>query len=543
MDGPPKSPVDACISSLIAMGLLNDADSRRAEASRKSGESLPAAAVRIGLIPPSAFASAAAEATGWPVLSQQEASALDKPPSTGAPQSSFLKSRLAIVAPDGAGLIVALADPFDDGLKRAIEMSTSGPVDYRVAEEAAIIAWRRIALDGGARLTAAPTEAASGEAVDAMEALLEQAARLGASDLHFEPSPSGGRARARVDGAMREIGSLTAALYPAAIARAKVLARLDVAERRLPQDGRARLDLAGRSIDLRLSTAPALDGETLAIRLLDPEGAPGKLSALGFPEEYEAALRSASKAPHGLFLLTGPTGAGKTTTLHAALSELNATERKIMTVEDPVEYALPGVVQMQVRTDIGFDFASAQRTMLRHNPDIMMVGEIRDGTSAAIAIQAALTGHLVFSTVHANSAAGAAIRLLDLGVEPFLLSAALIGAGAQRLARRVCPDCAVPDRPPAEALARIGAPSDGAYRRAPGCKACGMTGARGRAPVAEAFIATRSFAEAVRAPSPSEAGLGELTGAAPLWRAALDLAAKGEISLDEAIRVAPPPAA
>ena len=543
VDGPPNSPVDACISSLNAMGLMDEADSRRAEAARNSGESLPAAAVRIGLIPPSAFTTAALDATGWPLLDADEAATLDKPPATGAPQASFLKSRLAIVAPAPEGLIVALADPFDEGLKRAIEMSSSGPIAYRVAEGSTVIAWRRTVLEGGQRLTAPSTEAASGEAVEAMEALLEQAARLGASDLHFEPSPTGGRARARVDGAMREIGTLTSALYPSAVARAKVLARLDVAERRLPQDGRARLELAGRPIDLRLSTAPALDGETLAIRLLDPEGAPGKLSALGFPDEYEAVLRGASKAPHGLFLLTGPTGAGKTTTLHAALSELNASERKIMTVEDPIEYALPGVVQMQVKTDIGFDFASAQRTMLRHNPDIMMVGEIRDTTSAAIAIQAALTGHLVFSTVHANSAAGAAIRLLDLGVEPFLLSAALIGAGAQRLARCVCPDCAVPGAPAPEALSRIGAPKDGAYRRAQGCHSCGQTGAKGRVAVAEAFLAPRSFAEAVRAPSPSETGLGDLTGATPLWRAALDLAARGEISLDEAIRVAPQPTA
>lgn len=543
MDGPPNSPVDACISSLIASGLLGEADSHRAETSRKNGESLPAAAVRIGLIPPAAFAAAAANATGWPILGMSDAAQLEKPPASGAPQVSFLKSRLAIVSPSAAGgLTIALADPFDEDLKRAIELSSSGPIDYRVTDEATVHAWRRMAFEGAAR-PAAATEAASGEAVDAMEALLEQAARLGASDLHFEPSPSGGRARARVDGAMRELGVLPKTLYPAAVARAKVLGRLDVAERRLPQDGRARLELAGRSIDLRLSTAPALDGETLAIRLLDPEGAPGKLSALGFPEEYETVLRGASKAPHGLFLLTGPTGAGKTTTLHAALSELNAAERKIMTVEDPVEYALPGVVQMQVRADIGFDFASAQRTMLRHNPDIMMVGEIRDGTSASIAIQAALTGHLVFSTVHANSAAGAAIRLLDLGVEPFLLSAAMIGAGAQRLARRVCPDCAVPDQPPPEALKRIGAPRDGAYRRAPGCQSCGMTGAKGRAPIAEAFLAPRAFAEAVRHPSPSETALGDLTGATPLWRAALDLATRGEISLDEAIRVAPPPAA
>ncbi len=547
MDGPPNSLVDACISSLNAMGLMGKADSQRAEASRNSGESLPAAAVRIGLIPPSVLVTEASKATGWPILATDDLATLDPPPISGAPQASFLKSHLAIVAPstDG-GLIVGLSDPFDDQLRRAIEMSSPARIDYHVTDEATVLVWRRTVLEGGGfeadqKATAPSTEAASGEAVDAMEALLEQAARLGASDLHFEPSPTGGRARARVDGAMRELGVLPPALYPATIARAKVLARLDVAERRLPQDGRARLTLAGRKIDLRLSTAPALDGETLAIRLLDPAGAPGNLTSLGFPAEYETALRQASAAPHGLFLLTGPTGAGKTTTLHAALSELNAAERKIMTVEDPVEYALPGVVQMQVKADIGFDFASAQRTMLRHNPDIMMVGEIRDGESAAIAVQAALTGHLVFSTVHANSAAGAAIRLLDLGVEPFLLSAALIGAGAQRLARKICPDCAVPDRPAAEALLRIGASPDGDYRQAPGCRSCGMTSAKGRTPVAEAFLVQRPFADAVRASSPSETHLGDLTGATPLWRAALTLAASGVISLDEAIRVAPPP--
>ncbi len=339
---------------------------------------------------------------------------------------------------------------------------------------------------------------------------------------------------------MRVVGALDAATYPAALARAKVLARLDVAERRLPQDGRARLALAGRTLDLRLSTAPAIGGETLAIRLLDPAAAPGRLEALGLPPEYEAAVAAAARAPHGLFLLTGPTGAGKTTTLHAALSGLNTEARKIMTAEDPVEYEIPGVVQMQVRPEIGFDFARAQRAMLRHNPDVMMVGEIRDGESAATAIQAALTGHLVLSTVHANSAAGAAIRLLDLGVEPFLVSAALIGAGAQRLARRLCEACAEPDAPDPAALARIGAPEDGRWRRAPGCAACGGTGTKGRVPVAEAFLASRAFAEAVRGPAPSETALAELTGATPLSRAALDLAAQGAISLEEALRVAPP---
>ncbi len=544
MDGAPKSPLDACIRSLIAHGAMTEEDSQRAILAARGGESAPAAAVRLGLIPSSLFAAEAAAAADMKVILGEDLAALGPPPPAGAPQATFLKSNAVAVGVSPSGLIAAVVDPFDDHLRRAIEMAANGPVEFVVTDEPGVAAWRRIAFSSGAAspVTAIPA-APTSEAVDAMDALLEQAARLGASDLHLEPTSDGGRARARVDGAMREIGLLSTTLYPAAVARIKVLARLDVAERRLPQDGRTRLNLAGRDIDLRLSTAPALNGETLAIRLLDPEGAPGKLSALGFPIEFETVIRQASAAPHGLFLLTGPTGAGKTTTLHAALSELNEAERKIMTVEDPVEYALPGVVQMQVRPEIGFDFAKAQRTMLRHNPDIMMVGEIRDGESASIAIQAALTGHLVFSTVHANSAAGAAIRLLDLGVEPFLLSAALIGAGAQRLARRICPDCAVEDQPDTEALARIGAPKDGVYRRAPGCAACGMTGVRGRAPIAEAFLAPRAFAEAIRAPSPTQTGLAELTGATPLWRSALNLAAAGEISLDEALRVAPPPGA
>lgn len=515
---------------------MTAADSERARAAARAGESPPAAAKRLGLIPPDLLADAAAAATGEPRLSEAEVAALPGPPAAG-PQRAFLMARAVAVAARGDRVVAVLADPFDEDLRRAVRMAADAPVDFAVSTEAAIEAWRRLRL-----AAQSPTAAAgpTGAAVEALEALLEQAARLGASDMHLEPSPSGGRARARVDGAMREIGVLDREVYPAAIARAKVLARLDVAERRLPQDGRARLSLAGREIDLRLSTAPALAGETLAIRLLDPAAAPGRLSALGFPADYEAALAEASRRPHGLFLLTGPTGAGKTTTLHAALSELNAAERKIMTVEDPVEYALPGVVQMQVRPEIGFDFARAQRTMLRHNPDVMMVGEIRDGESAAVAIQAALTGHLVLSTVHANSAAGAAIRLLDLGVEPFLLSAAMIGAGAQRLARRLC-SCAEPDDPAPAALARVGARAEGRYRRAVGCDACGGTGVAGRVPVAEAFLASRTFAEAVRAPAPSETALQEIAGATPLWRAGLALAADGAISLDEAIRVAPPP--
>lgn len=530
----------------MEVGALGFQDAERARHAARGGELALAAACRLGLVPPARAAEAAAETLGWRLLGEKEAAALPAPPERGAPQRGFILSHELIIAEGAEGLIAALADPFDETLRNAVLMAAEGPVDFMVVTAAGVAAWRAARLDHRPPAPArAAAPAAAGAAVEALEALLETAARLGASDMHLEPvgESGAGRARARVDGAMRVIGALDEATYPAAVARAKVLARLDVAERRLPQDGRARMDLAGRALDLRLSTAPAIGGETLAIRLLDPEAAPGDLARLGFPPDYAATIAAASRAPHGLFLLTGPTGAGKTTTLHAALSGLNNTERKIMTVEDPVEYALPGVVQMQVRAEIGFDFARAQRAMLRHNPDIMMIGEIRDRESAAIAIQAALTGHLVLSTVHANSAAGAAIRLLDLGVEPFLVSAALIGAGAQRLARRLCPHCSEADAPDPAALARIGAPAGGNWRRAKGCSACGGTGVKGRVPVAEAFLANRAFADAVRGPAPSEAALAALTGAPPLHEAALSLAASGVISIDEALRVAPPPAA
>lgn len=566
-----NSPIEACILSLIGAGTLSEEDAARARNGVRGGESPLAAARRLGLIPDETAARAAAETLNLQYLTAEDVMKLPPANGSGAPQAAFVKAHdLALAeAPEGGVLLAALADPFDDALRRAVSMAATGPVTFAVTTLAAVEAWRRGAGDA-ARHTAAPTaspaapitavrqDEASGAAVEAIEALLETAARLGASDMHLEPTGDGangganggvnggGRARARVDGAMRVIGALDAAAYPAAIARAKVLSKMDVAERRLPQDGRARMRLSGREVDLRLSTAPVIAGtiaaETLAIRLLDPASAPGDLSALGFGEDYERVVREASRAPHGLFLLTGPTGAGKTTTLHAALSGLADEERKVMTVEDPVEYALPGAVQMQVRAEIGFDFARAQRTMLRHNPDVMMVGEIRDGESASVAIQAALTGHLVLSTVHANSAAGAAIRLLDLGVEPFLVSAALLGAGAQRLARKLCDGCALPDEPDPVALARIGAPASGTWRRmGPGCASCGGSGVKGRAPVAEAFIANRAFAEAVRAPSPSEPALMALTDAAPLHQAALSLAATGVIALDEALRVAPPP--
>ncbi|MEL6794583.1 MAG: ATPase, T2SS/T4P/T4SS family, partial [Pseudomonadota bacterium] len=349
MDDGAKSPVEACILSLIGAGQLSIEDAERARRGVRGGESALAAARRMGLIPDEAAARAAAETLNLQYLTTETAAGLTPLRAADAPHDSFVKAHdLALAEGADGGVIAALADPFDDALKRAVSMATTGDVTFAATTVAGIEAWRRGAADPTAA-SAPPTPTtrvasdaaeAGGAAVEAIEALMETAARLGASDMHLEPTAAGGRARARVDGTMRIIGTLEAAAYPAAVARAKVLAKMDVAERRLPQDGRARMRLAGREVDLRLSTAPAVAGaataETLAIRLLDPANAPGDLAALGFPAEYERAVRAASRAPHGLFLLTGPTGSGKTTTLHAALSGLAGEARKIMTVEDPV---------------------------------------------------------------------------------------------------------------------------------------------------------------------------------------------------------------
>jgi len=531
---------EAALARLTAERRLPAEDVAHARAQARPGESAPHAAARLGLTPWESMGRAAAAALGWEWLDAAAVAALGPAPE-GGPSAGFLRSRRAALATDAAGVVALLADPFDAELRRALTLALEATPRFAVAAPEALEALRAPAA------APPPAEAAApGAPAEVAQALLESAARLGASDLHLEPSPQGGRARARVDGRMRTLMRLDRTVYDGAAARLMVQAALDVAERRLPQDGRARLTLAGRPVDLRLSTAPALDGLSVAVRLLDGAAAPEGLDALGFAPDYVAVLQAAAARPYGLFALTGPTGSGKTTTLHALLRGLTDETRKVMTVEDPVEYALPGAVQMQVRPEIGLSFASAQRTLLRHNPDVMMIGEIRDRESAAIAVQAALTGHLVLTTVHANTAAGAAIRLLDLGVEPFLLSAALIGAGAQRLARRLCPACRRPDAPSPAALERIGASGPGDWAVAPGCAACDGAGVAGRAPVAEAFLAGPAFADALREGAPSEARLAALArrdGAPALPEAALTLAREGRISLAEALRVAPPPAA
>ncbi|MBV8649719.1 type II secretion system ATPase GspE [Paludibacterium sp.] len=300
-----------------------------------------------------------------------------------------------------------------------------------------------------------------------INALLAQALRDQASDIHIEPFEDHSVVRFRLDGTLRDIAQPHRALHAAMVSRIKIMASLDIAEKRLPQDGRISLRLGGRPVDVRVSTLPTGFGERVVLRLLDKEAARLDLSALGMLPDTLAAVDRVIRQPHGIFLVTGPTGSGKTTTLYAALSRLDAGSTNIMTVEDPVEYHLPGIGQTQVNPRIDMSFARALRAMLRQDPDVIMIGEIRDLETAQIAIQASLTGHLVLATLHTNDAASAVTRLVDMGVEPFLLASSLLAVMAQRLVRRLCPDCR---QPTGEA---------GRYKPV-GCPLCAASGYRGR---------------------------------------------------------------
>lgn len=308
-----------------------------------------------------------------------------------------------------------------------------------------------------------------------MNALFTQAARDGASDIHIEPFETHSVVRYRVDGTLRDIVSPRRALHNALVSRIKIMASLDIAEKRLPQDGRIALRVGGRPIDVRVSTLPTGHGERAVLRLLDKEAGRLQLEKLGMAADVLQGLDSLIRLPHGIVLVTGPTGSGKSTTLYAALSRLDAGTTNILTVEDPIEYDLPGIGQTQVNARIDLTFASALRAILRQDPDVIMIGEIRDLETAQIAVQASLTGHLVLATLHTNDAVSAVTRLTDMGVEPFLLASTLQGVLAQRLVRRLCPHCKHSDE-------------DGTASWNPqGCASCSHTGYSGRTGVHELF--------------------------------------------------------
>jgi general secretion pathway protein E len=336
--------------------------------------------------------------------------------------------------------------------------------------------------------------------------LIRDAHDARASDIHLESTREGLRARFRIDGVLTDVPSPPKGLQAAVVSRVKLLAELDIAERRQPQDGRIRVRLEERELDLRVSTVPTLYGESVVLRLLDRGGRPVALAELGMAPDTLARFRAIALRPHGIVLATGPTGSGKTTTLYAALGLRQRSAEKIITVEDPVEYHLDGVTQVPVNRKAGVSFASALRSLLRQDPDVLMVGEMRDGETAQIAVQAAMTGHLVFSTLHTNDALGAIPRLADLKVEAYLVAATLEGVLAQRLVRRVCPDCRERYTPDPQAVALLAQKPVGQETlvRGNGCPKCRGTGYRGRIGIFELVSMTEDLKQAIARLAPAE---------------------------------------
>ncbi|MBC7987800.1 MAG: type II/IV secretion system protein, partial [Sphingomonadaceae bacterium] len=376
-------------------------------------------------------------------------------------------------------------------------------------------------------------------AIRLINGIIAEAARQGVSDIHIEPYETGLVVRMRIDGVLRETLRMPAHVAPVVVSRIKVMARLDIAERRVPQDGRIGLTLGGKLLDVRVSTLPSRAGERVVLRILDKDNAGIALEALGMPPAIERLFRAALAEPNGIILVTGPTGSGKTTSLYAGLRLLNDTTRNILTVEDPVEYAIEGVGQTQVNPKVGFGFATGLRAILRQDPDIVMVGEIRDRETAEIAVQASLTGHLVLSTVHTNDAVGAVTRMRDMKVEPFLLASTLRAVIAQRLVRRLCEACREPVEASQSARALLGLDPGATIHEARGCEACNHSGYRGRIGVFEALRVDDAVRKMINAGGDEQRiAAHAFAHADTLGAAARALVREGVTSAEEAVRVA-----
>jgi general secretion pathway protein E len=464
--------------------------------------------------------------------------------------------------------VVVMADPFDFSTREIITRTFDRPVLIRQAEAETIsqyiYRWYEAEVDmaadeGGGegdlnledQLWDNPEHlkdmASEAPIIRLVNHLITQAVSLNASDIHIEPRKSHVQIRYRIDGVLHNMESINIKLKSAIISRVKLIAKMDIAEMRLPQDGRIRFAGGGHDIDIRVSSIPAFFGESLVLRLLKQDEINLDLDSLGFPETIRRQFEQAIRLPYGMILVTGPTGSGKTTTLYAALNTLNQPDVKIVTVEDPVEYQLDGVNQVQVQSAIGLTFSNLLRSFLRQDPDIMLVGEIRDVETADIAIQSALTGHMVFSTLHTNDSLGAITRLEDMGVERFMVASAVVAVLAQRLVRRICPDCTATVEltegereqlalelqiPVSRVLPR--------YQRGQGCKTCGDTGYRGRIGIYEYLLLDESVRRAISRGDNLEATLrrSQEDGGMPSLRDdGIDKVAQGITTYEEILRV------
>ncbi|MGS1121538.1 type II secretion system ATPase GspE [Rhodanobacter sp. UC4436_H3] len=447
---------------LVARGRLKDSDLGRARRLHEESTegTLTTLMARLGLVSERDLAEAWAELLQVPLLAARDAPEL--PPAELELSLRFLKQQHVVPVQEGSdGLALLVADPADPYPLHAVELAAGRPVALRVGLRSEIDGLIERYYGSGRSAMGTIVENLDGSAAEeddvehlrdlASEApvirlvnlILQRAVEQRASDVHIEPFENRLKVRYRIDGVLHEVEAPPSSSTAAVISRVKIMARLNIAERRLPQDGRIQLRVQGKELDLRVSTVPTSFGESVVMRILDRESVVFDFESLGFTDSFKQRFVEVLNKPHGILLVTGPTGSGKTTTLYTALSQINTNDVKIITVEDPVEYQLEGINQIQVKPQIGLDFSGALRSIMRQDPDVIMIGEMRDLETCRIAIQSALTGHLVLSTLHTNSAAGGVTRLLDMGVEDYLLGSTINGILAQRLVRRLDPETAI----------------------------------------------------------------------------------------------------
>lgn len=558
-----SSQTDKIIDYLLSRGAVDAAQIRRATRAREASKGrVDLALTRLGLVAEKSLADAYAATLDLPRITAGDFP--QQPVLEGEVSVPFLRnSRLLPVRVTPDAVAVAAADPLDQTAIDAIGLALGRPVEICVGLPTDIdAAMARLFGAGSAENSAksdSPEQVASHNTAADIQHLQEQdtdaaAVRLlnqiiagaishKASDIHIEPFDQTLHIRYRVDGQLRPAAMPDKSLHRTLIGRIKILAGIDVTEQRKPHDGRCRITAEGRQIDLRVSLLPSLYGESAVLRILDQDRAALDLNDLGFERALQDQIGAVIRQPHGIMLICGPTGSGKTTSLYAILRQLKAAQTKIVTVEDPVEYQLEGISQIQTRPDIGLGFAQVLRSVLRHDPDIIMVGEARDAETARTAVQAALTGHLVLCSVHTNDAAGAIARLIDMGVEPYLLASTLRGVLAQRLVRRLCQACRETD-PHASALAADYAdmpeiPRDGDFYRPAGCEACGQTGFTGRIAIAEYLPATAAIRQCIveRRPSSEIHDTARQAGMRSLRIDGLVKAASGVTAIQEVLGV------
>jgi type II secretory ATPase GspE/PulE/Tfp pilus assembly ATPase PilB-like protein len=444
--------------------------------------------------------------------------------------SKELLADLAFLVGKGVKPRITPQDVLEDAIRRAYSVSEE---EFEAIRSGVVGAVHDRSIEPASRL--------DGSVVDMVHDIIEGAIKIGSSDIHVEPYEESIRVRYRLDGVLHEVHRPPMDQAKALVSRLKIMAGLDIAEKRRPQDGRIRFEKDKKTIDIRVSTLPTDFGEKVVLRILDKSHVALDLAKLGMDEKDLALFRKIISLPYGMILLTGPTGSGKTTTLYAALQAINSPDVNITTIEDPIEYNLEGINQTRVHSEIGLTFAAVLRSVLRQDPDVVMVGEIRDGETAQIALRAAMTGHLVFSTLHTNDAPSALARLVDMGVEPYLVASSVKLIVAQRLVRKLCTNCRELHQPTPDELASLGLvkhPAGGSFYRPKGCARCGGFGYRGRSAVSELLEVSNGIAEAIshNLPTSELRSRALASGMRTLRQAAVEKAVRGITSIDEVLR-------